>query len=123
MAIVIIEKSFKFDAAHSLPEVKSGHKCGRNHGHTFKVTVKLKGEIDKKKGWVMDFGDLSAIVKPIIDNELDHRNLNDIEGLENPTSENICVWLWYKLQPSLPTLYSVVVKETENSMSEFFGEN
>ena len=91
-------RAFSFDAAHLLPKDPDGHKCKRLHGHTFHFKIHLKGNVDPKTGWLMDFGDIKKVVKPLIENYLDHYYLNDVEGLENPTSENIAIWIWNKLK-------------------------
>ncbi len=83
-------KEFGFESAHSLPNVPEGHKCARVHGHSFRVVVRVEGPVGEDTGWVMDFADLKAAVQPAID-ALDHRYLNDIDGLDNPTSERIAV--------------------------------
>ena len=114
-------KEFSFDAAHLLPNVPEGHKCRRLHGHTFYFKIHLKGKIDPHTGWLMDFGEIKKIVKPIIENQLDHYYLNDVEGLENPTSENIAIWLWRKFKPELPMLYKVTVRETCTSECVYSG--
>jgi 6-pyruvoyltetrahydropterin/6-carboxytetrahydropterin synthase len=106
-----IFKEFTFEAAHLLPNVPPGHKCGRLHGHSYTVAIYLRGEIGETTGWIMDFGDLKTHFRPIYD-QLDHYYLNDIEGLENPTSENIARWIWQKLKPTLPLLSRVEVRET-----------
>jgi 6-pyruvoyltetrahydropterin/6-carboxytetrahydropterin synthase len=106
-----IHKEFSFEAAHLLPNVREGHKCGRLHGHSFKVTVYVSGEIGSESGWVMDFADIEQAYDPI-KQQLDHRYLNDIEGLENPTSEVLAVWIWQRLKPALPNLSKVVINET-----------
>jgi len=113
-----ISREFRFEAAHRLPFVTPGHKCARLHGHSFSATVTVTGPVAEKLGWVMDFDDISKIVKPIIDGELDHRYLNDIKGLENPTSEKIALWLWNKVKPHLPQLYKIVVHETCTARAE-----
>jgi 6-pyruvoyltetrahydropterin/6-carboxytetrahydropterin synthase len=92
-----IYKEFSFDSAHLLPNVPAGHKCGRLHGHTFYVRLYLCGPIGEESGWVIDFGDVKTAFKPIL-NQLDHYYLNDIPGLENPTSENLARWIWQKNQ-------------------------
>ncbi|ROQ30039.1 6-carboxytetrahydropterin synthase QueD [Gallaecimonas pentaromativorans] len=104
-------KDFSFDSAHRLPHVPAGHKCGNLHGHTFGVRVEVTGEVDPYTGWVMDFADLKAVVKPLID-QLDHCYLNEIEGLENPTSEVLAKWIWDQLAPKLPLLSAIWVRET-----------
>ena len=106
-----IYKEFSFDAAHHLPNVPEGHKCARLHGHTFYVKITVSGEVGEESGWVMDFGDLKKAFKPIYA-QLDHYYLNEIEGLENPTSENIARWIWDKLKPNLALLSQIEVKET-----------
>jgi 6-pyruvoyltetrahydropterin/6-carboxytetrahydropterin synthase len=116
-----IYKEFSFDSAHFLPNVPEGHKCGRLHGHTFHITVTISGPVGEKTGWIMDFGDLKAAYKPI-HAQLDHYLLNDIEGLENPTSENLARWIWQRLKPSLPLLSQIEVKETCTSGCIYRGE-
>jgi 6-pyruvoyltetrahydropterin/6-carboxytetrahydropterin synthase len=106
-----LRKTFQFEAAHLLPHLPEAHKCRRLHGHSFKVEVALVGECDPKLGWVMDYADISAAFRPIWE-ELDHFYLNEIPGLENPTSENIAVWIWDRLRKNLPMLSEVVVAET-----------
>lgn len=106
-----IYKAFTIEAAHRLPNLPENHKCYRLHGHSFKIEVHVTGEVDQKTGWIMDFADISAAFKPLYE-RLDHHYLNEIEGLENPTSENLARWIWRRLQPALPLLSSVVVQET-----------
>lgn len=116
-----IYKEFSFDAAHVLPNVPKGHKCGRLHGHTFYVRIYIEGPVGEQTGWVMDFGDLKAAFKPIYD-QLDHYYLNDIEGLENPTSENLAKWIWQRLKPELDLLSLIEVRETCTSGCLYRGE-
>lgn len=106
-----IFKVFTLEAAHRLPNVPAGHKCARLHGHSFRVEIHVAGEPDPHLGWVMDFADVKAAFAPLYD-QLDHHYLNDIEGLENPTSEMLARWIWRHLQPRLPGLDRVVVHET-----------
>jgi len=94
-----------------LPNVPEGHKCARLHGHSFQVSIYVEGPVGDTSGWVMDFGDIKKIFKPIY-NQLDHHYLNDIQGLDNPTSENLAKWIWEKLKPELPLLSAVKIKET-----------
>jgi 6-pyruvoyltetrahydropterin/6-carboxytetrahydropterin synthase len=108
---VEIFKEFTVEAAHRLPNVPEGHKCGRLHGHSFKFEIHVSGDVGATTGWVIDFADIKAVFQPI-EKLLDHNYLNDIPGLENPTSENLAVWLWEKLARSLPGLSAVVVRET-----------
>ena len=116
-----IFKEFGFEAAHRLPNVPEGHKCARLHGHSFRVEVHVSGPLDPRLGWVMDFADLKAAFRPLHD-QLDHRYLNEIEGLENPTSENLARWIWARLLPALPGLSKVVVRETCNSGCAYRGD-
>jgi 6-pyruvoyltetrahydropterin/6-carboxytetrahydropterin synthase len=114
-------KEFTFEAAHRLPNVPVGHKCSRLHGHSFRVQVHVCGPIDPHFGWVVDFGDIKQAFAPILE-QLDHYYLNDIHGLENPTSENLAVWIWRKLKPRLPILSKIVVSETCSSGCTYSGE-
>jgi 6-pyruvoyltetrahydropterin/6-carboxytetrahydropterin synthase len=103
-------KEFGFESAHRLPNVPDDHKCARVHGHSFRVRVTVEGEVDERLGWVMDFADIKAACNSVRD-RLDHRYLNEIEGLENPTSEVLAMWIWGRLADTLP-LKSVEVRET-----------
>ena len=116
-----IYKEFTIEAAHLLPNVPDGHKCKRLHGHSFRIEVHVEGDIDSEQGWVMDFAQLKNSFKSVFE-QLDHRYLNDIEGLENPTSENLARWVWLKLLPELPQLIKIVVKETCTSGCIYRGE-
>lgn len=106
-----IFKKITFEAAHSLPHAPAGHKCGRLHGHSFRVEIHVSGPVDPRSGWVMDFGDIKKAFAPLFE-QLDHRHLNELPGLENPTSENIARWIWSRLKPALPALSKIVVHET-----------
>jgi len=108
---VDIYKEFTIEAAHLLPNVPDGHKCKRLHGHSIRIEVHVGGDVDPELGWVMDFAQLKNSFKPVFE-QLDHHYLNDIEGLENPTSENLARWVWDRLIGDLPQLSSVIVKET-----------
>ena len=121
MRPVEIWKDFSFDSAHRLPRVPEGHKCGRLHGHTFQVRIAVRGVPGEDSGWVMDFADLKAAWKPL-EHALDHRYLNEIEGLENPTSEILAAWIWERLKPVLPLLSEVQVKETCTAGCVYRGE-
>jgi 6-pyruvoyltetrahydropterin/6-carboxytetrahydropterin synthase len=116
-----IFKVFTIEAAHRLPYVPSGHKCGRLHGHSFQIEVHVQGPIDPKSGWIIDFADIKGAFKAIED-QIDHHYLNEVEGLENPTSENIARWVWLKLKSSLPSLSRVAVRETCTSGCIYYGE-
>ena len=115
-------KQFSIEAAHWLPNVPTDHKCRRMHGHSFQIQVHVRGPVDPHLGWVMDFAEIKAAFAPVED-EIDHRCLNDVEGLENPTSENLARWLWKRLRPALPLLSKIVVQETCNSGCVFVGED
>jgi len=119
---VEIFKDFKFEAAHRLPHLPDGHKCKNLHGHSYRLRVVLRGPIDPALGWVADFADVKAVVKPLIQ-QLDHAFLNEIEGLSQPTSENIAVWIWRKLKPALPHLAEVHLSETATSGCIYRGEH
>lgn len=106
-----IYKEFTFEAAHRLPNVPEGHKCARLHGHSFLVRIFIAGDIDPHTGWLMDFSEVKKVFAPIYE-QLDHNYLNDIDGLENPTSENIAIWIWTQLKPSLGALSQVEIRET-----------
>jgi len=117
-----IFKEFSFEAAHRLPNVPPGHKCARLHGHSFRVEVAVRGPVGRDSGWVMDFADLTAAFRPLHD-QLDHYYLNEVAGLENPTSEVLARWIWRRLRPALPGLARVVVRETCTSGCVYAGED
>ena len=106
-----IYKAFTIEAAHRLPNLPEDHKCSRLHGHSFRIEIHVSGDVDGKTGWVLDFAEISVAFKPLFE-QLDHHYLNDIEGLDNPTSENLAKWVWNKLKNELPLLSSVVIQET-----------
>ncbi len=106
-------KTFRFEAAHHLPETPEGHKCRRPHGHGYRVDIHVTGEPDQS-GWVVDFGVIKQAVGPVMD-ELDHRYLNEIEGLENPTAENMAKYIYDKVAPEVPQIAAVTVWESDTS--------
>jgi 6-pyruvoyltetrahydropterin/6-carboxytetrahydropterin synthase len=106
-----LRKTFQFEAAHLLPHLPADHKCRRLHGHSFQVEVVVTGPCDSKLGWVMDYADISEAFKPLWE-KLDHRYLNDVPGLENPTSEILAIWIWDRLVEKLPQLSEIAVAET-----------
>lgn len=116
-----IYKEFHFEAAHRLPNVPAGHKCARLHGHSFHLRLHLRGEVDPDSGWVMDFADIKQRFADIYE-RLDHHYLNEIPGLENPTSENIARWIWVQLKEKLPELCAVELRETCTSGCIYRGE-
>ena len=115
-----IFKVFTVEAAHRLPHVPEGHKCARLHGHSFRIELHLSGPVDPQAGSVMDFADVKAAFKPIYE-RLDHHYLNDIPGLENPTSEQLAKWIWDQAKPLLPLLSAIVVHETCTSGCRYTG--
>ena len=117
---VELYKQFTVEAAHRLPNVPPGHKCARLHGHSFGIELRVSGPLDPALGWVMDFAEIKTAFQPLYD-QLDHHYLNDIPGLENPTSEVLAVWIWERLKPVLPLLSVVVVRETCTSGCEYRG--
>jgi 6-pyruvoyltetrahydropterin/6-carboxytetrahydropterin synthase len=117
---VEIFKQFRIEAAHWLPNVPPGHKCGRMHGHSFEIEVHVSGPVDPKLGWVLDFADIKAAFQPVED-RIDHYCLNEVEGLENPTSENLARWVWEQLRPALPLLSKIAVRETCTSGCIYTG--
>jgi 6-pyruvoyltetrahydropterin/6-carboxytetrahydropterin synthase len=116
-----IFKVFHIDAAHCLPNVPPGHKCANIHGHSFRIEIHISGPVDPHLGWVIDFADIAKALQPL-HNKLDHEYLNDIEGLSNPTSENLAKWFWHNLQYSLPQLSKIVVQESPESGCIYKGE-
>ena len=105
-----IFKRFTFDAAHHLASnVPAGHRCAKLHGHSFEVEVYIQGAAEPQKGWVMDFLEFDAALEPLRA-ELDHSYLNEIAGLEVPTMENICRWIWRRLAPQFPNLSRIIVR-------------
>jgi 6-pyruvoyltetrahydropterin/6-carboxytetrahydropterin synthase len=111
---------FKFESAHRLPKVPPGHKCARLHGHSFKVELTIAGPVNPETGWLIDFGELADLWAPV-NAKLDHNYLNDIPGLENPTSEVLAVWIWGQMKPVLPSLVQVALYETSDARCEYTG--
>ena len=118
---VRITKDFCFEAAQTLPCVGPNHKCGRMHGHSFKIEISVEGEVDPKSGWLYDHAKISEAMRPLIE-QLDHAYLNDIAGLENPTIEIMAAWFWDKLAAKLPGLAEIVIHETPNARCAYRGE-
>jgi 6-pyruvoyltetrahydropterin/6-carboxytetrahydropterin synthase len=119
---VDIFKRFTIEAAHRLPNLPPEHKCTRLHGHSFRIEIHVSGPVTQPQGWVQDFGDIAAAFRPIYD-QLDHYYLNEIEGLENPTSENLARWIWKRLKPDLPALSRIVIRETCTAGCIYAGED
>ena len=119
---VALTRSYRFEAAHRLPMVPPAHKCARMHGHSFEVEITVAGEIDERMGWLVDYAEITKVVEPLLKNELDHRSLNDVPGLENPTSEVLCGWLWQRLRPQLQLLSKITVAETCTARCSYRGD-
>ncbi len=116
-----LRKTFQFEAAHLLPRLPESHKCRRLHGHSFQVEIAVSGECDEHLGWLLDYAAITDAFRPIWE-QLDHRYLNEVPGLDNPTSENIARWIWERLRPRLPLLAEVVVAETCTARCVYRGE-
>ena len=133
--LVRLKRQFRFEAAHYLPTFPEGHKCRRMHGHSFKVDVVVEGQVDPARGYLIDYGTIKELCEPVR-RRLDHYLLNEIEGLENPTAENLARWLWARLSPALqaaaqeagcpptalPRLVEIVVHETCTNACHYRGE-
>lgn len=117
---VSLVKEIRFEAAHFLPTFPEGHKCRRMHGHSFRVEVVVEGEVPPEQGYLVDYGQIKERLAPVRA-ALDHRVLNEIDGLENPTSEVIARWIWERLKPGLPMLSEVVVHETCTTRCHYRG--
>jgi 6-pyruvoyltetrahydropterin/6-carboxytetrahydropterin synthase len=115
-----IVKTIHFEAAHRLPNTPEGHKCRTMHGHSYACELHVTGPVEPRTGWIQDFGELKAAFQPLLET-LDHHVLNEVPGLENPTAENICRWIWERLRPRLPLLSAVVVHETPTSRCVYTG--
>ena len=115
-----IHKQFQIEAAHRLPNVPEQHKCARLHGHSFVIGVHIEGEVGQRSGWVMDFADIKLAFEPLF-RQLDHNYLNEVEGLDNPTSENLAHWIWQRLANKLPGLCEITVNETCTSGCSYHG--
>ncbi len=115
-----IFRVFHLQCARRLPALPEAHPCSRVHGHSFRVELTLAGELDPVLGWVVDFADIGRAWQPVHD-ALDHRCLNDIEGLDNPTSERLAIWLWDRLKPTLPGLSQLKVMETHDAGCVYRG--
>jgi 6-pyruvoyltetrahydropterin/6-carboxytetrahydropterin synthase len=115
-----IHKRFTIHAAHRLPNVPPGHKCGRIHGHSFRIDIHVAGEPDPQTGWIIDFAEIKSAFAPI-EAQLDHNYLNDVPGLENPTTENLAKWIWQRLKPTLPMLSRIDVFETDTCGGSYRG--
>ncbi|MFI0347632.1 MAG: 6-carboxytetrahydropterin synthase QueD [Chthoniobacterales bacterium] len=116
-----ITKIFRFESAQTLPNVPPDHKCAKMHGHSFKIEISVEGEVEPSSGWIYEHAVISKAIKPLIE-LLDHSYLNEIEGLQNPTIENMCAWFWKKLEPQLPGLSEIVIHETPTARCSYRGK-
>lgn len=115
-----LERSYRFEAAHFLPKVPPGHKCARMHGHSYQIEIAIEGEVDPERGWLVDFSEIDEHAMPLV-KQLDHHVLNEVDGLANPTSELLAVWLWTRLAATLAGLVEVCVSETPTSRCVYRG--
>jgi 6-pyruvoyltetrahydropterin/6-carboxytetrahydropterin synthase len=118
--VVELKKTFTFEAAHRLPRVPAGHKCARMHGHSYRVEIGLCGPVDPATGWLVDFALLDDAWLPL-GKQLDHHTLNDIPGLDNPTCENLCEFIWKAMVEKVPHLAAITIWETADSCCTFRG--
>jgi 6-pyruvoyltetrahydropterin/6-carboxytetrahydropterin synthase len=118
---ITLTHEFDLESAHHLPRVPEDHKCRRVHGHSFLIEVHVRGEVNPETGWVVDYAEIQKAFAPL-HRQLDHRLLNDIEGLENPTSENLAKWIWERLAPALPGLCEIVVRESRVARCSYRGD-
>lgn len=117
---VKLVRKVSFEAAHRLPNVPPGHKCERLHGHSFRIEIVVEGPVNPETGWFVDYSEIDDAWSPLYE-KLDHHYLNEVEGLENPTSEILSRWLWERLSPALPSLAKIIVHETCNASCEYDG--
>lgn len=115
-----LSKTFQIEAAHRLPHVPEGHKCGRIHGHSFKIKLSIRGPIDPHFGWIVDYAEVKQAFKPLYD-MLDHNYLNEIPGLENPTSENLAIWISQRFKLGGAKLHAVEISETCTSSCTIYA--
>jgi len=116
-----LSKTFYLEAAHRLPNVPEGHKCARLHGHSFEVTLHVRGEVDPKLGWVIDFAEIVKAFAPMHE-LLDHRYLNEVPGLDNPTSENLAKFILERVTLPGAGLSAVTVSETCTSSCTVYAD-
>ncbi len=117
---VELVREYRFEAAHRLPHVPEGHKCRRLHGHSFRVEVTVQGPVDVSTGWFLDYGLLDEAWRPLFE-RLDHHYLNEVDGLENPTSEILARWIFDRLRGPLPSIAAVTVFETCDARCVYRG--
>ncbi|HEY5285018.1 MAG TPA: 6-carboxytetrahydropterin synthase QueD [Polyangia bacterium] len=118
--LVELKKLYSFEAAHHLPRVPAGHKCSRMHGHSYRVEIALRGPVNPATGWVVDFAVIDDAWADLF-RQFDHHTLNDIQGLDNPTCENLCAFIWEALSKSVPHVSAITVWETADSCCVYGG--
>jgi 6-pyruvoyltetrahydropterin/6-carboxytetrahydropterin synthase len=119
---VELSKEFSFEAAHRLPNAPPANKCSRLHGHSYRVALTVEGEVDPELGWFIDYQEIKLAFEPFLEQYLDHYYLNEIEGLANPTSENLAKWIWDRLKSRLSGLKRVSIFETCTSACHYEGK-
>ena len=119
---MIVYRTFRFHSARYLPNLNDDHICKQTHGHTFNLTIYIKGKINSKNGFVIDFFDIDTIIKDKVLPLIDHKLLNDIDGLKNPTSENLIKWIWVKIKNEFQSLYKIKLSEDHGTGIIYFGE-
>ena len=117
-----IYRTYTIHSARYIPTLPDSHPCSKMHGHTFKIIIELDGAIDKTTGFVMDFYDIDVIVKANVIDSLDHKVLNEIDGLHNPSSEYLSIWIWDKLFPQLPILSQITISEEHGTGIKYSGK-
>ena len=118
---MIVYKKFHIESARSLPNLPDKHPCSQVHGHSFEIILKVYGELNEKTGFIIDFQEIEDSFNPIR-NLLDHAYLNDIKGLENPTSENMCKYIWEEIKPKISGLVEIEIKETYSTGCIYRGD-
>lgn len=113
-------QTVRFESARRLPKVPDGHPCKNLYGLAFYLDLHVVGTLDPETGWVVDFAEIDRAMKPLRD-QIDHHYLNDVPGLENPTSEVLVTWIWDHLKPALPALSQLVLRENDVSRVVFRG--
>lgn len=113
-----LKQHFHIESARFLPHLPKSHPCANMHGHSFKIILQLKGELQPQVGWVMDYHEISLVMAPLL-KQLDHKVLNEVPGLENPTSELLAKWIYEKARLSIPLLQSVTIMETTSTECKY----
>jgi len=117
---VELSRTFHLESARRLPRLPATHPCARVHGHSFALDLVVRGEVDPEVGWLIDYNDIDRAFAPLRA-ALDHAYLNDVPGLDNPTSEHLARWVFERLVPTLPGLAFVSVRETADTRATYPG--